>query len=240
MTDTTRDEPNPPSLPFTDEEHFYLGQILKGREFMVQTTTLNLTVMGVMGGILGSAMLFKNGYSLTSSDLAAPIFLSILSLFVAISLTVRTYFIKKVNNAVRFALHNLLPDDENRSAQLESLALGGKSMTVLARAARASSHGSVAFCCFIGSGGWVVTLANARNCPDSLAKYCSDNTALWVVVGVWFVAMIFINYGLINLIVCKLPLPHKTNWFWNVWLWIVGEKCYASSYDTWFEQKEKN
>ena len=229
MTDTTRDEPNPPSLPFTDEEHFYLGQILKGREFMVQTTTLNLTVMGVMGGILGSAMLFKNGYSLTSSDLAAPIFLSILSLFVAISLTVRTYFIKKVNNAVRFALHNLLPDDENRSAQLESLALGGKSMTVLARAARASSHGSVAFCCLIGSGGWVAILAG---------KW-SVGWAVLVVVLVWLVAMIFINYVLINFVVCKLPLPHETNRFWNVWLRIVRETKYARSYVDWFDQNEE-
>ncbi len=240
MTDTTRDEPNPPSLPFTDEEHFYLGQILKGREFMVQTTTLNLTVMGVMGGILGSAMLFKNGYSLTSSDFAAPIFLSILSLFVAISLTVRTYFIKKVNNAVRFALHNLLPDDENRCAQLESLALGGKSMTVLARAARASSHGSVAFCCLIGFGGWLAALANPENCPGSIAKYGSDNTVLWVVVGAWFVAMYFINYILINYVVCKLPLPHKINLFWYIWLLAVSEIWPARIYDYLFKKKETN
>ena len=193
-----------------------------------------------MGGILGSALLFKNGDPLPNSNLAAPIFLSILSLFVAISLTVRTYFIKKVNNVVRFALHNLWPEDETRCAQLESLALGGKSMTVLARAARASSHGSVAFCCLIGFGGWLVTLANPENCPDSLAKYCSDNTALWVVVGAWFVAMYFINYILINYVVCKLPLPHKINLFWYIWLWAVSEIWPERIYDYLFKKKDTN
>ncbi len=56
----------------------------------------------------------------------------------------------------------------------------------------------------------------------------------------WFVAMIFINYGLINFIVCKLPLPHKTNCFWNVWLWMVCEKPWARSYVDWFGQDEEN
>lgn len=230
MTDTTRDEPNPPRLHFTGEQQFYIEQILKARDFMVQTTTLNLTVMGVMGGILGSALLFKNGDPLPNSNLAAPIFLSILSLFVAISLTVRTYFIKKVNNVVRFALHNLWPEDETRCAQLESLALGGKSMTVLARAARASSHGSVAFCCLIGSGGWVAILA----------EKWSVGWAVLVVVLVWFVAMYFINYILINYVVCKLPLPHKINLFWYIWLLAVSEIWSARIYDYLFKKKETN
>ncbi len=205
-----------------DTEEFHLDQIKFARDFMDRTATFNITIMGGLASLAGLAVATTPksnatpAQELTSYDIAVAVF-SVLCIFIAISTAVRIYFVPRVLEVIRYSLQQIDQQNIISSEKLNVMQMGADSMVVLARATRGSCHGVVAFSCLIMVGACL-------NVAHKQFGFSLAPCVLGIAIFAWFLSMCFVNYVVINRMVCDVPKPDNPSKFWRFWLKITSDK----------------